>query len=60
MEQTVLAYVTTWLRLNTDCRGVTAIEYGMIVALIAVVISVVVTTLGTNLSTEFGTIKGSI
>jgi pilus assembly protein Flp/PilA len=56
----MISYVTTWLQLKTDCRGVTAIEYGMIAALIAVVIAVTVTTLGTSLSTEFGTIKTSI
>jgi pilus assembly protein Flp/PilA len=56
----MLVYVTTWLRLKTDHRGVTAVEYGMIVALIAVVIATIVTTIGTNLSTEFGTIKSLI
>jgi pilus assembly protein Flp/PilA len=56
----MFAYVTTWLQLKADCRGVTAIEYGMIAALIAVVIATAVGLLGTNLSTEFGTIKGAI
>jgi pilus assembly protein Flp/PilA len=56
----MISYVTTWLRLKTDCRGVTAIEYGMIAALIAVVIAVTVTTLGTSLSSEFTTIQGKI
>ena len=56
----MFAYVTTWLQLKTDCRGVTAIEYGMIAALIAVVIAVTVTTLGTSLSSEFLTIKSSV
>jgi pilus assembly protein Flp/PilA len=36
-----------------DESGATAIEYGLIVALIAVVIVGVVTTLGGNLSTAF-------
>ena len=40
--------------------GVTAIEYGLIAALIAVVIIGTVTTLGGNLSTVFGTIGGKI
>jgi pilus assembly protein Flp/PilA len=35
-------------------RGATAVEYGIMVALIAAVIITVVTTLGTNLSTLFG------
>ncbi len=46
------------LRKNT--RGVTAVEYGMIAALIAVVIVGAVTTLGTKLSTTFTNIGTSI
>jgi pilus assembly protein Flp/PilA len=37
-----------------DERGVTAIEYGMIAALIAVVIITNVDTIGTQLNTSFG------
>ena len=36
--------------------GATAIEYGLIVALVAVVIITAVTTIGTNLSTAFNSI----
>jgi pilus assembly protein Flp/PilA len=36
-----------------DEEGATAVEYGLMVALIAVVIIVAVTTLGTNVSTKF-------
>jgi len=36
-----------------DERGATAVEYGLMVALIAVVIIVAVSTLGTNLSGIF-------
>ena len=39
-------------RLAQDETGATAIEYGLIVALIAVVIIGAVTTLGTNLNTS--------
>ena len=39
-------------RLIQDQSGATAIEYGLIVALIAVVIIGAVTTLGTNLNTS--------
>ena len=46
------------LRKNT--RGVTAVEYGMIAALIAVVIVGAVTTLGTKLSTTFTNVGTSI
>ena len=40
--------------------GATAIEYGLIAALIAVVIITGLTTLGSNLGTKFNTIAGNI
>jgi pilus assembly protein Flp/PilA len=40
--------------------GATAIEYGLIAALIAVVIIGAVTAVGTNLSGTFNTVSGSI
>ena len=40
--------------------GATAIEYGLIVALIAVVIIGAVTTVGTNLSTKFNTVASNV
>lgn len=40
--------------------GATAIEYGLIAALIAVVIISAVTAVGTKLSTTFTTVSGSI
>jgi pilus assembly protein Flp/PilA len=43
----------TIARFLREESGATAIEYGLIVALIAVVIITAVTTLGTNLSTKF-------
>jgi pilus assembly protein Flp/PilA len=43
-------FVTRFLK---DESGATAIEYGLIVALIAVVIASVVTALGTNLKAAF-------
>ncbi len=43
-----------------DEEGVTAMEYGMIAALIAVVILGVLGTLGNNLNTTFGTISDKI
>ena len=43
-----------------DESGATAIEYGLIVALIAVVIITAVTTLGTKLNTAFETINGKL
>ena len=47
-------------RLTEDGRGVTAIEYGLIAALIAVAAVVVMGTVGTNLSSTFNTIAGSL
>ena len=41
-------------------EGATAVEYGLMVALIAVVIIGAVTLLGGNLNTMFTTIAGSI
>ena len=43
-------------RFVKDEEGVTAIEYGMIAALIAVVIAAAVVTVGTNLNVVFTTI----
>jgi pilus assembly protein Flp/PilA len=48
------------LNLNADKRAVTALEYGMIAALIAVVVVGGFTTLGTHLSTVVSTINASI
>ena len=41
-------------------RGATAVEYGLMVALIAVVIIVAVALIGTNLSTLFGKVAVSV
>jgi pilus assembly protein Flp/PilA len=46
-------------RFVNDESGATAIEYGLIVALIAVVIITAVTTIGTNLKTAFNKIATS-
>jgi pilus assembly protein Flp/PilA len=47
-------------RIIDDQSGVTAIEYGLIAALIAVVIITAVTTVGTALSGTFSSIAGSL
>ncbi len=47
-------------RFAKDESGATAIEYGLIAALIAVVIITAVTTLGTNLSSKFNTIATKV
>ena len=46
--------------LNRDDRGATAVEYGLMVALIAVVIITAVTLLGNNLSTLFNNVATAI
>jgi pilus assembly protein Flp/PilA len=43
-----------------DESGATAIEYGLIAALIAVVIIGVLGTIGTNLKTAFTTVAGAL
>jgi len=43
-----------------DEEGATAVEYGLMVALIAVVIIVAVALLGTNLSTKFNEVASEV
>jgi pilus assembly protein Flp/PilA len=47
-------------RFVRDESGATAIEYGLIAALIAVVIITAVTTVGTNLTGTFNTVANSL
>jgi pilus assembly protein Flp/PilA len=47
-------------KLVRDESGATAIEYGLIAALIAVVIIGALTTVGTNLSGVFNTVAGKL
>lgn len=47
---------TTLTRFMKDDSGATAIEYGLIAALVAVVIITGVTTMGTNLGSTFDTL----
>jgi pilus assembly protein Flp/PilA len=59
---TVLAFL---LRMNYDLRhrnedGATAVEYGLLVGLIAVVIIIAVATLGTKLNTLFTNIGNAL
>jgi pilus assembly protein Flp/PilA len=56
----MLDYARTWLSLRFDKRGVTALEYGLIAALIAVVIITTVTTVGTNLTAVFQKIADNL
>ncbi len=52
--------MTVLKRFLRDETGATAIEYGLIAALIAVVIISAVTTLGTTLSTKFRNISNAV
>jgi pilus assembly protein Flp/PilA len=46
--------------LRRDDRGATAVEYGLMVALIAAVIVTAVTLIGTNLNTTFNNVATKI
>ncbi|HEV2363951.1 MAG TPA: Flp family type IVb pilin [Caulobacteraceae bacterium] len=48
------------MRFVRDCRGATAVEYGLIVALIAVVIITAVTAVGSNLSATFNNVASNV
>jgi pilus assembly protein Flp/PilA len=48
------------LRLLNDENGATAIEYGLIAALIAVAAVTVMGTVGTNLSSTFNTVANAL
>ena len=47
-------------RFIKDESGATAIEYGLIAALVSVVIIVTLTTLGTNLKATFDAVAGKL
>jgi pilus assembly protein Flp/PilA len=56
-EKSMSKFVTRFLK---DESGATAIEYGLIAALIAVVIIGATTAIGTNLSTKFTTVANTL
>jgi pilus assembly protein Flp/PilA len=49
-----------FLKLIRNEKGATAIEYGLIAALISVVCIGALTTVGTNLNTKFSTVGSSL
>ncbi|MDT0195023.1 Flp family type IVb pilin [Arthrobacter sp. AB6] len=53
-------YTNLMIRLRSNEKGATAVEYGIMVALIAVVIIVAVTLLGTTLSDMFAEVQCSV
>ena len=57
----MFTYALTWLKsFAKSDEGVTAIEYGLIAALIAVVIIAAITLVGQELQTTFTTISTSL
>jgi pilus assembly protein Flp/PilA len=52
--------MTKFKQFMRDDSGATAIEYGLIAALIAVVIIGAVTLVGTSLTSTFNTVAGSL
>jgi pilus assembly protein Flp/PilA len=55
----MFAYLATFLRSRSD-QGATAVEYGLMVALIAAAIITAVVLLGDNLSEMFGSVAGDV
>ena len=51
--------VAHWLAVDSE-KGVTAIEYGLIAALVAIAIIVGITLVGTNLNSLFNYIGGKV
>lgn len=58
--QFLAVMLTGELRKTRDERGATAVEYGMLVALIAAVIVTIVATLGTQVGNAFQTISDAL
>ncbi len=56
---TILAYIAT-AKDRRDEKGATAVEYGLLVALIAAVIIAVVVTLGTDIKAAFTTVESKL
>ena len=60
MLKTIAKFQTSLFHVRTNERGATAVEYGLLVALIAAVIVTVVVTLGQKINTAFTTVNNSI
>jgi Flp pilus assembly pilin Flp len=57
---TVLQYCSSWLKLRTDRRAVTALEYGLIAGVIVATIMVGFSLLANDLSQQFEGIGNSV
>ena len=63
MIQQQLEFVRAWMitRFDVDSeRGATAVEYGMMVALIAAVIAAAVVVIGTRVNIGFGKVRDNL
>jgi pilus assembly protein Flp/PilA len=57
----IITSLQSWIATrSSDERGATAVEYGLMVALIAVAIIIAVTLLGDNLSSLFDSVAGDV
>ncbi len=56
----MIEFVKLWIELKTDKRAVTALEYGLIAAVVGAVMVVGASTLGTSLSGKFSVLAGSL
>lgn len=52
--------VKTWLGIKSDNRGVTALEYGLIAAVVAIVMVAGASTLGNKLNTVFSNVSSNL
>lgn len=60
MLETMRTYLEARFGVATSDEGATAVEYGIMVALIAIVIIIAVALLGTNLREVFSTVAESL
>ena len=56
----MLQFLNTLIKLKRDEKGVTALEYGLIAALIAVVVITAVSNLGTGINTAFTSVGTAV
>lgn len=56
-EAVMVKIVKTWFGIKSDNRGVTALEYGLIAAVVAVVMVAGASQLGTNLKNVFSNVS---
>ncbi len=56
----MLQYINKLIELKRDEKGVTALEYGLIAALIAVVVITAVSSLGSNVNVAFQKVSNAV